>query len=194
MSIKNAIKINHISTMQRKGWKWTYWAFDLHSTVIKPNYEAGNIPTEFYPLALECLRAISKRPEIKMMMFTCSHPHEQEQYLELFKSKGVNFDFVNKNPEVKTEQGGYGYYKDKPYFNVLFEDKAGFNGETDWAEVKELLITLGYMKNTLEEIAIIRDKVEDLYIAESGKFAFLINTVMSPEYIQWLERKVLKNG
>jgi hypothetical protein len=50
------------------------------------------------------------------------------------------------------------------------------------------------MKNTLEEIAIIRDKVEDLYIAESGKFAFLINTVMSPEYIQWLERKVLKNG
>ena len=194
MGIKKAIKVNHISTMLRKGWKWTYWAFDLHSTVIKPNYEAGNIPTEFYPLALECLKVISSRPEIRMIMFTCSHPHEQEQYLELFKSKGVNFDFVNKNPEVKTEEGGYGYYKDKPYFNVLFEDKAGFDGEKDWIKVKNLLITLGYMEST--EVAEVRDKVEDLYMEESGKFAFLDNKVMSPLYIEWLERRVLygENG
>ena len=144
MSIIKAIRNNHIHSMVRKGWKYTYWAIDLHSTVIKPNYEAGNIPTEFYPLALECLQVISKRPEIKMIMYTCSHPHEQIEYLKFFESKGVIFDFVNVNPEVTTEVGGYGYYEQKPYFNVLFEDKAGFDGETDWALVKEILIEMDY--------------------------------------------------
>jgi hypothetical protein len=37
---------------------------------------------------------------------------------------------VNKNPEVKSTT--YGYYEDKPYFNVLFEDKAGFDATEDW--------------------------------------------------------------
>jgi hypothetical protein len=191
MSIVKAIKVNHVSTMARKGWGYTYWAFDLHSTIIKPNYEAGNIPTEFYPLALECLAAISKRPEIKMIMYTCSHPHEQEQYLKLFKENGVNFDFINKNPEVKTEEGGYGYYEDKPYINVLFEDKAGFDGNTDWLKVKRLLITMGYMESTKEEVDEVRDKVEDLYINECNCFAFVDNRKLSPKYIEWLERRVL---
>jgi len=146
MSIVKAIKTNHISAMERKGWEYTYWAFDLHSTIIKPNYEAGNIPTEMYPFALECLKAISDSEEVKMIMYTCSHPHEQKEYLELFEKNNINFDFINKNPEVKTEEGGYGYYNDKPYFNVLFEDKAGFDGDTDWVLVKELLIEMGFMK------------------------------------------------
>jgi hypothetical protein len=152
MSIVKAIKTNHISAMERKGWGYTYWAFDLHSTIIKPNYEAGNIPTEIYPFALECLKAISDSKEVKMIMYTCSHPHEQKEYLELFEKNNINFDFVNKNPEVKTEEGGYGYYSDKPYFNVLFEDKAGFDGNTDWVLVKELLIEMGFMKLKGEEL------------------------------------------
>ena len=143
-SIVRAIKTNHVGAMVSRGWEYTYWAFDIHSTIIKPNYEAGNIPREFYPLAKECLQVISSRPEIKMMTYTCSFPHEQLEYVEFFKENGINFDFVNNNPEVKSEEGGYGYYKDKPYFNVLFEDKAGFNGETDWVDVKEVLIELGY--------------------------------------------------
>ena len=46
-----------------------------------------------------------------------------------------DFKWINKNPEVVTDKGGYGYYEDKPYFNVLFEDKASFNPNTEWEDV-----------------------------------------------------------
>jgi hypothetical protein len=140
MSIVRAIQINHFEAMERKGWKKTYWFFDIHGTIIKPNYEYGNIPTEFYPHAKEVLQMLSKLDDVCMAIYTCSHPHEIEQYLQLFEDNGIHFDFVNKNPEVETEENGYGYYEDKPYMNVLFEDKAGFDADTEWEEVKELLI------------------------------------------------------
>lgn len=37
---------------------------------------------------------------------------------------------VNENLEVKNTT--YGFYEHKPYFNLLFEDKAGFDAEIDW--------------------------------------------------------------
>ncbi len=61
--------------------------------------------------------------------------------------------------------------------------------ETDWFKVKRMLITLGYMEDT--EVKETRDKVEDLYIKESGCFAFLDERKISPRYIEWLERRVL---
>ena len=75
-----------------------------------------------------------------MFLYTCSHPHEIEEYLALFKKFDIDFKYVNENPEVKTEKEGYGNYDKKPYMNVLFEDKAGFNPETEWQEVYDLLI------------------------------------------------------
>jgi hypothetical protein len=70
-----------------------------------------------------------------MCLYTCSHPNEIDEYLELFKSSDINFVYVNENPEVKTQIGGYGCYDKKPYMNVLFEDKASFDPETEWEEV-----------------------------------------------------------
>ena len=70
-------------------------------------------------------------------MYTCSHPEEIVQYQQFFKSHDIHFDYVNSNPEVVN--GGFGFYDDKPYFNVLFEDKAGFDAEEDWIEVFEVM-------------------------------------------------------
>ena len=137
--IVRSIEINHFQAIERKGWNKTYWFFDLHSTVIKPNYEYGNIPKEFYPYAKEVLQMLSDRDDVCLAIYTCSHPHEVDQYKEYFKEHGIRFQFVNKNPEVKTEEGGYGYYEDKPYMNVLFEDKAGFDAEVEWEEVRDFL-------------------------------------------------------
>lgn len=140
MSILRAIQINHFDAMEKKGWDKTYWFFDLHATIIKPNYEYGNIPKEFYPHAKEVLQMLSKLDDVCMAIYTCSHPHEVKQYLEYFEENDIKFAFVNRNPEVETQEGGYGYYEDKPYMNVLFEDKAGFDAETEWEGVKALLI------------------------------------------------------
>lgn len=120
-----------------RGWPKTYWAFDIHGTILKPNHRRDVISTEFYPCAIEVMQLLSKRTDIVRILYTCSYPHEIDQYLELFRANGIHFHYVNSNPEVA--DGGYGYYKEKFYFNVLFEDKAGFDGERDWAVVRDVL-------------------------------------------------------
>jgi hypothetical protein len=122
---------------QTKGWEKTYWAFDIHETIMIPNWQAGNIPKDFYPHAKEVLQIISKRKDIVRILYSCSHPHEIAEYLDYFKSHDIYFDYVNENPEVVNIK--YGCYDKKPYFNVLFEDKTGFDPEVDWLAVKELM-------------------------------------------------------
>ncbi len=129
-----------VELAQTRGWDKTYWAFDLHGTILVPNYKKGDIPTEFYKDAKEALQMISKVPQICMIMYTCSHPHEITQYFEFFKQHNINFKYVNENPEVP--DAAYGYYQDKFYFNVLFEDKAGFLPARDWPKVKDKLFDL----------------------------------------------------
>jgi len=140
MGIIKSIKTNHFEYKVKRNWDCTYWFFDLHGTVLKPNYTYGNTPTEFYPYAKECLQFLSKLPDIIMIIYTCSHPHEIEEYIKLFKENDINFKYVNENPDVPTDINGYGCYDKKPYMNVLFEDKAGFDPEVEWVEV------LNYMK------------------------------------------------
>ena len=81
--------------------------------------------------------------DVVMILYTCSHPHEIEQYIQYFKDNGIRFDYINENPEIPTNLEGYGCYDKKPYMNVLFEDKAGFDGDKDWSKVYELLIKNG---------------------------------------------------
>lgn len=122
---------------KERSWEKTYWAFDIHETIIIPNYKYGDIPTEFYPFAKEVMQTISNREDICLIMYTCSHPNEIKEYLKLFEENGIKFEYINRNPEVQSE--GYGYYEDKLYFNVLFEDKTGFDANNDWINVKNKL-------------------------------------------------------
>ena len=126
-----------LALAKSKGWDKTFWAFDIHDTILKPNWSTEEIPTEFYPLAKEALQLITNRKDIVCMLFTCSHPHELNKYLAFFQSHSIHFDYVNENPEVSSKK--YGFYERKPYFNVLFEDKAGFDPYEDWPEVLDLL-------------------------------------------------------
>lgn len=139
MGILKSIEVNHFKLKRERNWDKTYWFFDLHGTVLKPNYLYGNIPTEFYPYAKETLQLLSKLSDVVLIIYTCSHPHEIEQYVKLFKENDIRFQFINENPEVETQLNGYGCYDKKPYMNVLFEDKAGFDPDTEWIGVFELL-------------------------------------------------------
>lgn len=120
-----------------KGWDKTYWAIDIHGTILRPTYTNNQISTEFYPYAKETLQILTQRSNIYTILFTCSYPHEIAQYLEYFAQHHIHFDTVNKNPEVA--DGAYGYYHEKIYFNVLLDDKAGFDAETEWKSVYELV-------------------------------------------------------
>lgn len=134
---------NCFSNARLKGWNKTYWAFDIHGTILKPTFKAGVLSTEFYPYAKEALQLISRQSNIVRILYTCSYPHEVADYLKYFEGQGIHFDLVNENPDICA--GAYGHYDRKFYFNVLFEDKAGFDPLTDWKEVYQLLTSLKFI-------------------------------------------------
>ncbi len=134
--ITRAIK-TCLQNVKDRRWTKTYWAFDIHGTILKPNFKRDSISTEFYPGAMEVMQMLSKQKDIVRILYTCSYPNEIDQYIAYFKEHNIHFNYINENPEVA--DGGYGYYQDKFYFNVLMDDKAGFDGETDWLAIKELI-------------------------------------------------------
>jgi hypothetical protein len=146
--------VNYISTMFdnsfKKEWYETYWAIDLHGTIIKPNYVNASWPAEYYPYAKQTLQLLTKRPDIKLILWTSSFPNEIEEYLEKLKKDDIVFDAVNENPGISSNNGNFGFYEKKFYFNVLLDDKAGFNPEKEWKLIYDFLIsceTVNYLPN-----------------------------------------------
>ena len=125
---------NAFTTARARGWDKTYWAIDIHGTILKPDYKKDSAK-EFYPLAEEVLQMLSNRPDVCLILYTCSYPDEVNIYLDFFKEHNINFEYVNENPEASNNK--HGYFQDKLYFNVLLEDKAGFVGDEDWILVKQ---------------------------------------------------------
>ncbi len=121
-----------------RNWDKTYWGFDIHETMIISNWSVEELPLEFYPEVKEVMQMISKQEDIVCIIFTCSHPEQIVVYQEYFKKNDIHFDYINENPDVLNR--AYGNYDKKPYFNVLFEDKAGFDPEEDWAKVKQVFL------------------------------------------------------
>jgi hypothetical protein len=132
MSILTAIDREY-KQMKDREWDRIFLFFDLHGTLIKPNFEVGNTVVEYYPYAKETLLFLSDKVNVDLNIYTCSHPEEIVEYERLFRADGINFKYTNENPDVKNN--GYGNYDKKPYMNLLFEDKAGFDGENDWLGV-----------------------------------------------------------
>jgi hypothetical protein len=84
-------------TAQKRNWEQTYWAIDIHGTILIPNYEFRNLPKQFYPLAQETLEVLSERKDVCLILYTCSHPEEIVGYLQLFKQLNINFKYVRIN-------------------------------------------------------------------------------------------------
>ena len=123
-----------------KEWYSTYWAFDIHGTILYPNHRKNQFHATFYPWAKETLQLISKREDIIMIMFTSSYPAERVYYNNVFKHYDINFKYINENPEIDSSKGNFGYYDDKFYFNALFEDKSGFDPLVEWEQLYDLLV------------------------------------------------------
>lgn len=114
--------------VKERKWDKTYWLIDIHETILKPDWKKGGT-TEFYPFAIDVLKILSSRKDVCLILWTSSWPDEIERYLKMFASCGIDFDYINRNPEVVSE--AYGYYEDKPYANIICDDKAGFSPEID---------------------------------------------------------------
>lgn len=124
-----------LETKEKRNWEKIFILVDLHATVIHPNWSNTELPEETYPNAVEVLSILTQDPEVCLILWTSSWERDYIQYRKMLESLGVVFDYVNENPEVLSKVDGYGCYDKKPYFNVIFDDKAGFEPQ-DWNDLR----------------------------------------------------------
>lgn len=124
--------------------KW-YWAVDLHDTIFYSNYEVASSGGAYFPGAKNILQLLTNNSEIILILFTACTPDALEHARKRFDKDAIVFDYVNENPEVIHELSDF---SQKFYFDVLLEDKAGFDGEKDWFHVeREYKMILKTFKN-----------------------------------------------
>jgi len=137
MGIQLAIDTAFKKAVERK-WDCTYWFVDIHDTVLEADYRKG-VSKTFVPMAEKVLQQLSDRPDIVLILWTCSWPEEIKGYLEFFREHGIEFQHANENPNVKSVEGRYGCFDQKPYADVVLDDKSGFDWQDDWDSVREAL-------------------------------------------------------
>jgi hypothetical protein len=135
MNLERAIKSAYKKKADR-GHAKLFWAIDLHGTIIPSSYSSSEI-FSFYPGAKECLNLISSFTDHSIILYTCSYNEKMAPVVAWMKEKGIRIDYMNENPECKnTEMSDF---SKKMYFDILIDDKAGFEPETDWIELNNIL-------------------------------------------------------
>lgn len=132
---------NAYAKKAKRGWgKWPrlFIAIDLHDVVIPGTYTRYNEDRKFFPGAKECLEWMTKRKDICMILYTSSYPDSIKDILGWLKDNGIVFDYINENPECQSND--LCNFSTKMYFDILLEDKAGFDGTYDWICIRDWLV------------------------------------------------------
>lgn len=123
-------------------WDKLYFAVDLHGTIIE-RYTGNEIKA--YPEAEEVLKSLSLRSDVTLILFTSSYQDNLKYFFKWCVDRDIVFKYLNENPECGSNMTGD--FSKKFYFNVLLDDRAGFNPDTDWAEVSRGLNVADIMAN-----------------------------------------------
>lgn len=126
-----------------KKWPEIYLCVDLHGTIIPSghNSEDKNDYLTFYPGAKEVLQWFTKRKDIFIILWTSTPPERLGEVIEWFREQGICFEFINENPHAKDTPRSK--FDKKFYFNILLDDRGGFEPNTDWLAIKQELIDIG---------------------------------------------------
>lgn len=137
MSIIKAINRAY-QLKEERNWTDIYWAIDLHGVCLKSNYTINSY--EFINEdVVKTLLLIQSLPESKIIIWSSSYSEEKSDIYEFFLKHGIEINGFNHNVFVQNTTTGC--FDEKFYFNILLDDKAGFNPETDWKEI------YNYLKN-----------------------------------------------
>jgi hypothetical protein len=117
----------------KRGWQCVYIMVDLHGVVLNSTYKASNELKFAHLNTMPCLSYLSKQQDVVLILWTSSHWSEIQNVISWFKLWGINFRFVNENPLEKDTE--YASFSKKPYFNIVLDDKAGFDPDHDWSEL-----------------------------------------------------------
>ena len=129
MNIIKAIKIAERKKKER-GYEFIYWCIDVHGVILTPTYNLNNECATSYPYCLETLQLLSDDSEQKLILWSSSYGPALQGVREWLTKRDITIHYVNENPDYKlTDLCDFTH---KMYFDVLLDDKAGFEAETDW--------------------------------------------------------------
>ena len=135
MSIIKSIERAY-NSLTEKNWDTIYWAIDLHDTCIQP--KGVDIDLKWVNEdAKTCLQYISSLEESVIILWSSSYQDYLTKVKNWMESQRITISYINKNlSEYNTE---YACFISKFYFNILIDDKAGFNPDVDWRIIYEYL-------------------------------------------------------
>ena len=122
-------------------WDTIYWLIDVHGVIIPGSWKKQNDFTFIVPECKEVLQWLSNREDQRIIIWTSSQDDELVEIAQWLGSHDIIIDYWNGNPEVRDTE--YASFSEKPYFNILLDDKSSFVPETDWSSVKQELIDIG---------------------------------------------------
>ena len=141
-----------ISRLKERGHDTLYVAVDAHGTMIKPSKQTimqmadgADKPEEvvcscgctpefiFYPNARQALINMAKAGA-RLILWTSSK--DTYGLLASLRRAGVEISDLNQNPDFQVTP--YADFSKKFYFDVLLDDKAGFEPEKDWKKLLEI--------------------------------------------------------
>ena len=125
----------------KRNWEKIYFCIDLHDVVIEGKYNRLNEGAQFGPNAVNVLQQLSYRKDIVLILWTSSHDDSVKAILNKMKDSGIEFRYVNENPECPNTE--LCDFNKKLYFNILLDDKAGFSIDSDWFLVESELKRVG---------------------------------------------------
>lgn len=112
-----------------------YVALDIHDTVWGgTKSKHTDFISPYYPYAKEVLRFWSNQPGVCIILFTCSYPESSVLIKNRLKNDGIRVSYINENPEITNTQ--HGDFSKKFYYQIIIDDKAGFDPEVDWYNIK----------------------------------------------------------
>ena len=117
-----------------RNWHRLYWAIDLHDTVITGKYNKFNEGATIYPHAKEVLDLLYNSNIHRTVLWTSSYTEPVNDILKRFDLK---FHYFNENPECPSND--LCHFDNKFYFNFILDDKACFDGNSDWLTILQSL-------------------------------------------------------
>lgn len=150
-----------------RNYPYFYIAVDLHGTIFVPDKltmftwgDGSSKPSEIkferilkekiYPNAIECLKYFCLDRSIddvdyRLILWTSGKGDELLENLKLLEDNGIYFQYINENPDFKGNS--YADFSKKFCFDILLDDKAGFDPEHDWTELLRFLKTTNISHN-----------------------------------------------
>ena len=135
-----------IDVAKLRNWDKISIAVDLHNTVLKPTHNKL-LATEFYPYAKECLSILSENKfngvECLLFPYSCTPSNLLDVYLSnILEPNGIKMYHDSKfvADRMCVDTTSFQSFAKKPYFNILLDDKAGFDPNNDWEELYNYLI------------------------------------------------------